>query len=222
MKIDFHIHSKNSSDSFMSVDGIVRTAKKRGLDGVAIVDHNNLPDVKKKYKDFMVIKGEEVLTRGGEIIALGIEKKIPKFKSIKRTVELIKKQGGTIVIPHPFAFWRKGVFLGFKKIKSPFVFEAINGMAYFPFENYMASKYAQDHKMPVCAGSDAHRYKDIGNAYTVLPDATSIDDVLRNLLAGKGVPVGNKGSNWVNIHVLLKSMTRPIINPFFKRFSQTE
>ena len=52
MKIDFHIHSKNSLDSFMSVDGIVRTAKKRGLDGVAIVDHNNLPDVAQEYKNF--------------------------------------------------------------------------------------------------------------------------------------------------------------------------
>ncbi len=167
-----------------------------------------------------MIKGEEVLTRGGEIIALGIEKKSPKFKSMARTVELIKKQGGTIVIPHPFAFWRKGIFFGFKKIKSPFVFEAINGMAYFPFENYMASKYAQDHKMPVCAGSDAHRYKDIGSAYTVLPDSDSVGVVLKNLISGRGVPVGNKGSNWVNIHVQLKYFTRPIINPFFRAFSR--
>lgn len=39
---DFHIHSKFSYDSLLSPKRILRIAKKRGLDGIAITDHNTI------------------------------------------------------------------------------------------------------------------------------------------------------------------------------------
>jgi len=39
---DFHIHSKFSYDSLLSPKRIVRIAEKRGLDGIAITDHNTI------------------------------------------------------------------------------------------------------------------------------------------------------------------------------------
>jgi len=42
MKIDLHIHSKYSSDGVLELLEIVRIAKGRGLDGVAITDHNTI------------------------------------------------------------------------------------------------------------------------------------------------------------------------------------
>ncbi|MCK5234581.1 MAG: PHP domain-containing protein, partial [Candidatus Aenigmarchaeota archaeon] len=43
MKLDLHIHSERSCDSFMKAGKIIEIAKKIGLDGIAITDHNALP-----------------------------------------------------------------------------------------------------------------------------------------------------------------------------------
>ena len=42
MKYDLHIHSKYSSDGILEVKEIVKAAIKRGLDGIAITDHNTI------------------------------------------------------------------------------------------------------------------------------------------------------------------------------------
>jgi len=59
LKIDLHVHSMYSFDSFMSVDKIIKLAKKKDLNGIAIVDHNNIKggmEGKKinKNKDFII------------------------------------------------------------------------------------------------------------------------------------------------------------------------
>ena len=42
MKFDLHIHTKYSIDSTSKPEKIVKIAKKRGMDGVAVSDHNNI------------------------------------------------------------------------------------------------------------------------------------------------------------------------------------
>ena len=42
MKYDLHIHSKYSSDGVLDPEKIVKIAAKRGLNGVAITDHNTI------------------------------------------------------------------------------------------------------------------------------------------------------------------------------------
>ncbi len=213
MKIDFHVHSKYSSDCFMKIDKIVETAKMRGLDGVAVVDHNKIGDFKQKSDDgFALIRGEEILTRGGEIIALNLSETIKSFQSVEDTVDKIKEQAGTIILPHPFCFWRKGSVFAYRKIKCPFAMEVMNGMAYFDFENNLSEYIAGKNNLPVSGGSDAHRYKDIGRAYTKLPDADSIDDILGKLVCGKGVPYGSRVSKLVHIKVFANAFFKPAFN----------
>jgi len=71
MKYDLHIHSKYSNDGVIEPYEIVKMAKKRGLDGIAITDHNMIKGglETKKYEtdDLKVIIGSEVLTEKGEI-----------------------------------------------------------------------------------------------------------------------------------------------------------
>ena len=213
MKIDFHVHSKYSSDCFMKIDKIVETAKIKGLDGVAVVDHNQVGDFKQKFEDgFALIRGEEILTRGGEIIALNIDERIKPFMSVEDTVDKINELGGTIILPHPFCFWRKGSIFAYRNIKCPFAMEVMNGMAYFDYENNLSEYIARKNKLPVSAGSDAHRYKDIGRMYTALPNASSIDEILANLVSGKGVPHGSRASKFVHIKVFAKVFFKPAFN----------
>ena len=42
MIFELHIHSKYSFDSLMSLESIIKEAKLRGLDGIAITDHNTI------------------------------------------------------------------------------------------------------------------------------------------------------------------------------------
>ena len=42
VKIDLHVHSKYSCDSYLEPKIIIKIIKKRNLDGVAITDHNSL------------------------------------------------------------------------------------------------------------------------------------------------------------------------------------
>ena len=67
MRYDLHVHSKYSYDSFTSPEKIIKVAKKRGLDGVAITAHGTIkggieaPKIHKD-KDFQVIVGAEIKT----------------------------------------------------------------------------------------------------------------------------------------------------------------
>ena len=197
MKLDLHIHSERSCDSFMKAGKIIKVAKSVGLDGIAITDHNALPKVKAQEKDgFFVIPGEEVLTKRGEIIGLNLTEKIPSLLSVSETIDRIREQGGTVVVPHPFNVTGKCLLCNYKRIKGPFLFEAFNGDVVLNIFNVIAKNYAVKHGLPMVASSDAHHYECIGYGYTELEtDASSIDMILKELLKGKGVPVGSKISS---------------------------
>ncbi|HDN01715.1 MAG TPA: PHP domain-containing protein, partial [Candidatus Bathyarchaeota archaeon] len=80
LKIDMHVHTWYS-DSSASVDEVIEAAKRRGLDGVAITDHNVIDgalEAERKSDGLIIIPGEEISTLHGELLALGIRKAVPK------------------------------------------------------------------------------------------------------------------------------------------------
>lgn len=80
MKYDLHIHSKYSSDGILDPEKIVKIAIERGLNGIAITDHNTIKrGIKaKKYEteDFKVVVGSEIMTERGEITGLFLSEEI--------------------------------------------------------------------------------------------------------------------------------------------------
>ena len=42
IKLDLHVHSQYSEDGAGSPKDIIKSLKKKGLNGVAITDHNNI------------------------------------------------------------------------------------------------------------------------------------------------------------------------------------
>src|SRR4030067_1854146 len=114
MKIDCHCHTIYSRHAFWGSDALntplemIKAAVKKGIDGLAITDHNTVKGslIAKKearrFKNFKIITGCEVRTREGEIIALGVKENIPMNLSIEETVKIIKDLGGISVAPHPF------------------------------------------------------------------------------------------------------------------------
>jgi len=108
MKIDLHVHSDYSDDANDSVEELIKAAVKKGLNGIAIADHNNVKGglkgfgIAKEMKDFVVIPGVEVSSAEGHILALNIREDIPKKLSVKETVEKIISLGGLPILPHPY------------------------------------------------------------------------------------------------------------------------
>lgn len=191
--VDFHMHSKYSLDSYMQPAKIFKVAKQRGLSGVAITDHNNLPKFKQP-KDFIAIKGEEIFTRSGEVIGLNLTEKIPALKGFYETLDAIRAQGGTILIPHPnLQVWSKrpwtwqfkGVHLEKVSLKKDVVIEVQN--ASLMYTKHVRA-WAKNNGHPMAGNSDAHLYTFIGNTYTKLPYCSDADEVLKKLRQGYGIP----------------------------------
>ena len=67
IKLDLHLHSIYSGDSLIKPENAIKYAKKKGLDGFAITDHEtlkayNLLIKRKQYEDFIIIPGMEIAT----------------------------------------------------------------------------------------------------------------------------------------------------------------
>lgn len=170
MKFDMHVHTKYSLWSYSEPQDIIKFAKLKGLDGVAICDHNTLKGVEefRKIKDpgIEIIPGIEIMTDSGEIIAYGVNELIPKNLSPEETIELIHKQGAVAVSPHPFDIFRKG--LG-KKIFALNLdgIEVFNSNLKKTKSNTKALLAASELGLGMTAGSDSHLPFFIGTAYSI-------------------------------------------------------
>lgn len=111
---DFHVHT-TYSDGVLSPLLVVRQAERRGLDVVAVTEHNTtLPGrVARAWAQTtdgpLVIVGEEVTTRRHHLIALGIERTISADLPIGAVVDDIHAQGGLAVAAHPVVRFQAGL-----------------------------------------------------------------------------------------------------------------
>lgn len=106
IKLDLHIHSQYSEDGSGSPKEIIKILKKKGLQGMAMTDHNNiegsLNSIKVAPKDFIVIPGVEISTLDGHILALNVRENIKRERSVEETIDKINDIGGTPIVPHIF------------------------------------------------------------------------------------------------------------------------
>ena len=79
-KVELHCHTRVSKDSLMSYDAIIKRVRERGLDAIAITDHNKIDGAfaLAKRAPFPVIIGEEIRTSEGEIIGYFLNALIPR------------------------------------------------------------------------------------------------------------------------------------------------
>jgi len=203
MKYDLHIHTKYSPCSNLKPHILLKTAIKKGLNGIAVTDHNTIKGalaVKKlnKNKDFEVIVGEEIKTNKGEILAYYLNKEI-KPGNFEEVLENIKQQNALAVIAHPFTvgICRRKTKIAFKKIKNKIdAIETFNARNIFNYSNKKAQSLAKKLNLAQTAGSDAHFAFEIGKAFTIF------DSSLRIALKNKKTEI--QGSN------SLATLSRPL------------
>ena len=167
MILDLHVHSKYSFDSLSEPASIIRTAKRKGLDGVAITDHNTIKGAVEAARinsdgDFMIVVGSEVATEAGDIIGLFLTEEIRSRES-SQVIEEIHRQGGVAVLAHPY----KGHRLNDQITEQVDVIEAFNSRVGRE-DNRRALMLAQKHKKRMIAGSDAHFCSEIGAGRVII------------------------------------------------------
>lgn len=185
MIFDLHIHSNYSYDSILKPRKVIEVAKKKGLNGIAVTDHNTIQgglEARNINKDpnFMVIVGCEIYTDIGDIIGLFLEKEI-KSRDYMGVIREIKDQGGIVVLPHPYRSHKLSSQL-IENVDAIEVFNSRNN----EYENIKASKLAEKYKKPILAGSDAHFASEIGNATLVIDTNILLDikDIRNNIFRG--------------------------------------
>jgi hypothetical protein len=174
MRYDLHIHTRNSRCSNLNPLDILKIAKEKGLDGIAVTDHNSIRGGMEaaelnKDRNFEVIVGSEIKTNKGEVLGYYLKEDI-KSRDFFDVISEIHSQGGIAVVAHPFAFGIARKKLGFdlKEIKDMVDgIEGFNGRYFLKRKNAMALAAAQEHNIAVTAGSDAHFGFEVGSCFTV-------------------------------------------------------
>ncbi len=169
-RYDLHIHSKYSRCSNLRLKTILKIAKKRKLDGIAISDHDTMKGsllIRRlnKDKEFEIVPAEEIMTDNGEILAYYIQEEI-KPGSFEDVIDKIREQDGLVVIAHPYAYLRR-LRLRKKITKKIDGVEGFNGRMVISYLNKKACLLAKRLNVAITGGSDAHFFFEIGNGQTL-------------------------------------------------------
>lgn len=191
--MDLHIHTCYSHDGLIKPKELVLYAKKAGLDGAAITDHDRIDaalKMAKELKDFLIIPGVEVSSLNGHVVGLNLQEPVPKNLSVEETVDKIHELGGLAIACHPEAFLKAS--LGRKTNRKFDAVEVVNASA-FPFRRSVekAKEIASSLSLSMVAGSDAHYAPEIGAAYTLVEAEPNLDDVVKAISKGFCEPFGN-------------------------------
>jgi len=167
MYLDLHLHTRGSWDSLSDPEAVLQRARERGIERVAITDHNRLDvalEMAERYPD-EVIPGEEVRTAEGvDVIGLYLSREIPEGTPALETCRRIREQGGIAYLPHPFARG-KGGNGKLAETLAPVLdaVEVFNARVLSAERNRLGAEFARRHDLPGGAGSDAHTIGEVGN-----------------------------------------------------------
>jgi predicted metal-dependent phosphoesterase TrpH/glycosyltransferase involved in cell wall biosynthesis len=188
---DLHMHTHHSGDCATPVDDLLDEALERGLDTIAVTDHNTIAGgleaterVHARGLDLQVIVGSEIMTdTQGEVIGLFLEEEVPKGLSFAETLSRIHAQGGLVYIPHPFDRMHTipSPETLRKHVDQIDVLETANGRLYFEKDNAESERFAERWNLLRGAGSDAHVTQGLATAVLRLPAFEGPDGLLASL-----------------------------------------
>ncbi|MCS7251032.1 MAG: PHP-associated domain-containing protein [Anaerolineae bacterium] len=201
-RVELHAHTLYSPDSLVSLEDFLTACRRKGLDRVAVTDHNTIEGalrLKERAPDLIII-GEEIRTQEGEVLAYFIEREIPKGLPMRETVERVREQGGIVALPHPCDRAR-GLAMGQEIIQAmiPLVdaIEVFNARCVFPRDNARAAALAARFNKPGFSGSDAHTLEELGRAWTALPPFEDAAGFLQAL--SQAQPTRRLSPFWVHL-----------------------
>ncbi len=209
---DLHCHtSEGSADAPASLEDVIKMAKKRGLDGVAITNHNNVYKGPLNIDGIDIIPGVEITTKEKEhILGFFIQKERGRRKTFKGTISDIHKEGGYAVWAHPI---RKGEFFKNEKEKVLLFLDGVEaGNALESKEDISeVSDIAKKMKIPETAGSDVHVDGQVGLAVLKVPERITKENFLSVIKKGE-VIVRDESMRFKRTHNRWKGLLNKVKN----------
>ncbi len=190
LKLDIHIHSVYSPDSFNSIDEINRRIKEQGFDGYALVDHDTikgLDEAHEKSGDLVFVPAMEISARRAHVVALDPTEVISPGLSLVETVDLIHDQGAMAILAHPYGLPRSWPQMNQVEVANLDAIEVANS-AQVPYEFIcdLNQKLADRLGLPATGGSDSHIPETIGRSYTTVEsESTDYLDVIKAIKLGR-------------------------------------
>ena len=192
---DLHVHTtKGSSDSNLSPEEMVLEAKRLGLPGLCITEHNvswqrhEVVDFAQKY-DLLLIRGVEVDTDMGHILAFGLDSYLSGISNVVELRRAVDEAAGFMTSAHPFRgiqapqpfnrplLYRDGAVLPttVEEAAEHPVFDLVDAIEVanggtVDGENAFAWQVAQYRHCRGTGGSDAHSVHGLGRCITVFED----------------------------------------------------
>ncbi len=213
MRVDMHVHTWYSKDGTASPGAIVKEMALKGIDVIAVTDH----DTSGGWEDFprdKVIRGAEFSTDRGHVLGYFLNEHFIGRKGITfyEALDFIKDNDGILVIPHPFDYNRS--FSGLNELVNEIDgIEVCNGLAKTDSSNEKAFDFAKSNKKMMTAGSDAHVLDQVGRAF-LESSASSIDDFRRDLERGNVKVVCNRAPFLRIVEYSLLTKVQSITNAF--------
>jgi predicted metal-dependent phosphoesterase TrpH len=195
-RFDLHTHTFFSTDACNSPEEMIEAARRRGLSGIAITDHNTceahdylqgcqLPE------GFLVIPGVEVSTAEGHLLCIGATIPYLQGKPAREVLAEIKKAGGIGIPAHPFDKWRAGIRADTLDTLELEALEVFNAAVTAKSYNEKALQYAKSRGLSMTAASDAHHDSASGVSWTTFElDELSVPALLAAIRKG-GTPEGH-------------------------------
>ncbi len=210
--VDLHCHTSASFDSLASPRSMVRAAAGRGITHLAITDHDRIDGALRArdaaagdVPDLTVLVGEEIRTRGGDLVAVFLEEAVPPGLSAAETIAAVHEQGGLVGMPHPYDRLRGSLSKSADAAALESLaaevdwIEAWNPRVLIGNGNQLAAELATRAGKPGVAVGDSHTTLEVGLASTVMTGDPSTAAGLKVALAGELQLVMGRASRYVRL-----------------------
>lgn len=166
--VDLHTHTRffhafSGPTSFDPVGArlLVAFAQWRGLDAVAVTNHDYYNRLDIDTGELTLIPGIEVSTTAGHILMVGPDpptRTTPGELTPEETIDIARDRGCAVIVAHPF---RDSVI---RDLDLPFDAYEVNGKRSVPINRIQ--RLAESKGTSIVGGSDAHYPFEVGRAYT--------------------------------------------------------
>ncbi len=204
-QVELHSHTLWSKDCVVPFETIIRLCEQRGVDRIAITDHNTADGAMamQKLAPDLVIVGEEIMTDRGEILGYFMQESIPEGLTPEETIRRLRDQKAVISVSHPFDRLRKGAWHEedlLKIIDKVDAIETFNSRCMYAEDNLKAQIFAQKHQLIGTVGSDAHSRIEYGRALNRMQPFEGAADFLYALRASQEQQLQRYSSKLVHLY----------------------
>lgn len=204
MLIDMHVHTMpHSEDSLLHTDEAIEQAKRVGLNGICITDHDwfynphDFEEVSKKH-NFLVIPGSEISTEEAHFLVFGLDRWVFGMHRAHFVKGLLDEAGGAMIVAHPYRRefpWddpdNSGFLRGLERACERPIFDMANAIEVLngrgnAKENAFSLEVLRRLHLRGIAGSDSHELKDVGSCATEFErDIGNLGDLIAEIRAGR-------------------------------------